>query len=186
MSAMKSFVLAIIVISVFGIEPIAAQNSSAVVKGVRAGWHYAGMYRSGNQIYDPLNSFYVGFFSESNGSGIINGGSGLEYFQNGFENSNGNFRMHTLSIPFYIKPQIGPVYATGGFSLNFKLADNREDFSTVSDPKFFDIPLHLGLGLQLGPIRGEVKYFWGLFDAANIQGRAYKHQYLQAGLGLSF
>lgn len=184
---MKSFLFALIVTGLLGFSPIKAQDSRAVVKGVRAGWHYAGMFRSGNQVYDPLNTFYVGFFSESNGKGLINGGSGLEYFQNGFTNSNGNFRMHTLSVPFYVKPQIGPIYATGGFSLNFKLGDNREDFpNQVSDTKFFDIPLHLGLGLQLGPIRGEVKYFWGLLDAANIQGRAYKHQYLQAGLGLSF
>jgi len=184
---MKSYIFALIIFCAFGISSIKAQKSSSLVKGVRAGWHYAGMFQSGNQIHDPLNTFYVGFFSESNSSGRINGGSGLEYFQNGFESAGKLFRMHTLSIPFYVKPKLGPIYATGGFSLNFSISDNQDDFpSQVSDTEWFDIPLHLGLGLQLGPIRGEVKYFWGLFEAATIQGKAYNNQYLQAGLGFSF
>lgn len=184
---MKAYLFAITALCFLGISPSKAQKSSSLVKGVRAGWHYAGMFRSGDQINDALNTFYVGFFSESASSGVINGGSGLEYFQNGFESAGKLFRMHTLSIPFYVKPKLGPVYATGGFSLNFSISDNQDDFPIqVSNTEWFDIPLHLGFGLQLGPIRGEVKYFWGLFDAATIQGRAYNHQYLQAGLGFSF
>jgi len=184
---MKAYIFLLIALCFLGISLTKAQKSPSVVKGVRAGWHYAGMFRSGDQINDPLNTFYVGFFSESNSSGVINGGSGLEYFQNGFESAGKLFRMHTLSVPFYVKPKLGPVYATGGFSLNFSISDNQDDFPLqVSNTEWFDIPLHLGLGLQLGRIRGEVKYFWGLFEAVTIQGRAYNHQYLQAGLGLSF
>lgn len=161
-------------------------SSATFNKGIRAGWHYAGMFRSGTQKFDNLNSFYVGFFSEAKASDILWAGSGLEYFQNGFENSTGNFKMHTISVPFYVKPKIGPVYGTAGFALNFKLGDNREDFpSRINDTKFFDLPLHVGLGVQLGPIMVEARYHWGLFDAANLDGAGHKNQYLQAGLGLS-
>lgn len=189
---MKSTVLLALIWGLFAFSPdLTAQSSGGsgveITKGVRAGWHYAGMFRNGNQKFDNLNSFYVGFFSEGKSTGFLGAGSGLEYFQNGFEKDGQTFRMHTLSIPFYVKPTIGPIYGTAGVSLNFKLTDNREDFPTqVVDTKIFDLPLTLGLGVQLGPIIGEARYFWGLFDAATVDGSGHKNQYLQVGLGLKF
>ncbi|MDX5327041.1 MAG: hypothetical protein LPK80_12365 [Bacteroidota bacterium] len=184
---MKTIKLSFLVALLFVGNEVFSQNSGGYSKGIRAGWHYAGMFRSGDQQFSNLNSFYVGFFNEFKSSGLIGGGSGIEYFQNGFENQSGNFRMHTLSLPVYIKPQIGPIFGTAGFSFNFKLGDNREDFpNVITDTKFFDIPLTLGLGVQLGKIQVEARYFWGLFDAAYINGRGYKNQYLQLGGALSF
>ena len=95
--------------------------------------------------------------------------------------------MHVISLPIYVKPQIGPVFGTAGFALNFKLGDNREDFpGQVADTRFFDIPLTLGAGVQFGPIVIEGKYYWGLFNAAGIDGLMHKNQYLQAGVAFMF
>lgn len=172
-----------------------AQGSSASTQefeaGVKAGWHYANMYRSGSSVTNNLNSFYVGLFSERSVNERLAVASGLEYFQNGFQSSDGSFRMHTLSLPTSLKIKLGPVYIGGGFGLNFKLGDNREDFPggevtdiRITDTYFFDIPLSAGFGLRLGRLQVDAKYNWGMFQAANINGYGYKNQYFQLGLGL--
>ena len=185
---MKAILYLFMVSFIFLSSQSHAQSSEmSYSNGIRAGWHYAGMFRSGTQKFSNLNSFYVGLFGETRVSENWSGGSGLEYFQNGFENGNGNFRMHTISLPIYVKPNIGPVYGTAGLALNFKLGDNREDFpNVVTETKFFDIPLTLGAGVELGPVIIEAKYYWGLFNAAYIDGKGHKNQYLQAGLGFKF
>ncbi len=164
-----------------------SDSKSSFKKGIRAGWHYSGMFRNGSQSFDNLNSFYFGLNSEYKASALIYTGSGLEYFQNGFTSGGENFKAHIISLPFYIKPKLGPLYGTAGFALNFKLGDNREDFpNVVGDTRFFDLPVQLGLGASLGPVAVEARYNWGLFDAANINGQAHKYQYLQVGGALRF
>ncbi len=161
--------------------------------GVKAGWQYGNMYRSGNTIGNDLNTFYVGFFSEAVVSENMKAGSGLEYFQNGFDSEVDSlkFKMHTLSLPFYWKYYLGPVYGMAGGAFNFKLGDNREDFpggmqtnDKISKTNFFDLPLSLGLGVEIGRLRVEAKYNWGIIHAAYINGIGYKNHYLQAGMAL--
>ena len=185
---MKIYGLIIIVaISLIPLSNFAQNTAVEISSGIRAGWHTAGMFRSGTQNFNNLQAFYVGFFSESRVSDNWSGGSGLEYFQNGFENATGNFKMHVISVPMYVKPQIGPVFGTAGLALNFKVSDNREDFpGQITDTKFFDLPLTLGAGVQLGPVIIEAKYYWGLFQAATINGSGNKNQYLQAGAAIMF
>ena len=185
---MKNFSITII-LSVFliPVTTLAQDSYPSFAKGIRAGWQNSGMYRSGTQNFDNLNSFYVGIFSESSVSENWSGGSGIEYFQTGFEDVTGNFKMHIISLPIYIKPRIGPVFGTAGLALNFKISDNREDFpGVISDPRFFDLPLTLGGGVQFGPVVVEAKYYWGLFNAANLDGLGHKNRYVQVGAAFMF
>lgn len=161
--------------------------------GIKAGWHNANLYRTGDANYGQLNSFYVGFFTESKSSSKIKVGSAIEYFQNGFDNSDGKFLLHTISLPGYTKVFVGPAYALVGLGLNFRIVDNRQDFpggtqtnTKVTDTKFFDLPVALGVGVELGRFIVEAKYSWGLFNAAYIDGGAHKNRYLQVGGGITF
>ena len=161
--------------------------------GVKAGWHYANLYRNGDANYGELNSFYVGFFSEMQTSSKVKVGSAIEYFQNGFDNSDGKFLLHTISLPGYSKVFVGPAFAIVGLGLNFRIVDNREDFpggqqtqTKVTATKLLDLPVSLGLGIELGRFIVEAKYSWGLFNAAYIDGGAHKNRYLQVGGALTF
>ncbi len=174
---------------------LSAQSSSddsrTFHKGIRAGWQYANMYRSGNTDFNNLNAFYVGIFSEGKVAPLLRVGSSLEYFQNGFNADNETFKMHTISLPFYLKLKLGPLFGTAGFAANFKVADNREDFpggeqttDKITDTKFFDLPLSVGVGAKFLFLQIEAKYNWGLFQAATINGYGYKNQYLQLGMSV--
>ena len=101
--------------------------------------------------------------------------------------------MHTLSLPSVAKVFIGPIYGMAGLAFNFKLTDNREDFPggaqssvRVNQTNFFDIPLSLGLGIQIARFQVEAKYNWGLFNSVYIDGLANKNRYLQVGAAVLF
>lgn len=186
----KTFVL---IFSAFIAITSSAQENKDFKIGLRAGWHSANTYRVGNATYDNLEAFYIGVFSETKASERLSFNSGLEYFQNGFTNSESNFKMHTLSLPSVGKVFVGPVYGLAGLAFNFKLTDNREDFpggaqSTVkiTQTNFFDIPLSLGLGIQIARFQIEAKYNWGLFNSVYIDGLAHKNRYLQVGAAVLF
>lgn len=170
-----------------------AQENNDFRVGLRAGWQSANTYRVGNAAYNNLEAFYIGVFSEKKASERLSFNSGLEYFQNGFTNSESNFKMHTLSLPSVAKVFIGPIYGMAGLAFNFKLTDNREDFPggaqssvRVNQTNFFDIPLSLGLGIQIARFQVEAKYNWGLFNSVYIDGLANKNRYLQVGAAVLF
>ena len=168
----------------------AQEDSDGYKIGVKAGWHYANLYRNGDANYGELNTFYISLFSETETSPGMKFGSAIEYFQNGFDNpEDGKFLLHTISLPAYGKVFIGPAYALVGLGLNFRIVDNRQDFPggiqtniKITDTKLLDLPVALGLGLELGPILIEAKYSWittnylaGTFnsDSNNAEGKIF-------------
>ena len=170
-----------------------SQEELEVSIGLKAGWNSSNTYQSGNATYNNLDAFYVGVFSEIEASEKLRFNSGLEYLQNGFTNSENNFKMHILSLPSVAKVFVGPVYGMGGFALNFKLADNREEFpggeqtvAKITNTNFFDIPLSLGLGIEISRFQIEAKYNWGLFNSVFVDGYANKSRYLQVGAAVLF
>ncbi len=172
-----------------------AQSEEGFNFGIKAGWHNDNMYRTGDANYGELNAFYIGVFSEAEAEpgSKVKVGSAIEYFQNGFDNSDGKFIMHTISLPGYSKIYVGPAFALVGLGLNFRIVDNREDFpggqqtqTKVSATKLLDLPVSLGVGIELGRFIVEAKYSWGLFNAAYIDGGAHKNRYLQVGGGITF
>jgi hypothetical protein len=171
--------------SLVGAQETSSFGGDIYTLGIKGGWQSSNMYRDGNSVYSDLNSFYIGFFNEVKASEKWSGSSGLEYFQNGFEGGGTNFKMHTISIPMAAKLYIGPVYGLVGVALNFRLSDNREDFpNIVTDTRFFDLPLSVGFGARINRFQFDAKYNYGLFSAANVNGRAYKNRYFQIGFGV--
>jgi len=160
--------------------------------GIRAGYHAAMVSIDGNQIAGTvgINTFYVGLFKEKKLVSMLRFGSGLEYFQNGFESNVIDLKrkLHYLSVPLYLKVKLGPVYATGGTALNFKIAENNKFLDETMDPlsdksRIFDMPLQVGLGVKILMISVEARYNWGMI---NLNDFGAKNQYLQVGLAVSF
>jgi len=158
--------------------------------GVRAGWHYAGMFENNEMLNgtEHSNAFYVGVFKEKKLIPLLRIGSGLEYFENGYKiNDNAKREIHTISVPLYLKVKLGPLYVTGGTGFNFRISEELPG-NALLDPlnnektNFFDMPFQLGAGLKILMFSVEARYNWGIFD---VNGDA-SNQYLQVGFTVSF
>lgn len=188
---MKKFIIITLVL-LSAVQSNFAQDKKPGKFGIRAGWHAAIIVLDGAQIAttDPLNTFYVGIFKEKKLVPMLRFGSGLEYFQNGFESNLIDLqrKLHYLSVPLYLKVKLGPIYATGGTALNFKIAENTKFLDASMDPlteksKIFDLPLQAGLGVKILMLSLEARYNWGMLNLNDIGS---KNQYFQLGLAVSF
>ncbi|MCK5856408.1 MAG: outer membrane beta-barrel protein [Bacteroidales bacterium] len=159
--------------------------------GLRGGYQLSNIYNGGNSLNkDPLNSFYVGMFTEQRIVPMLSFGSGSEYSQIGSMTDNNNkVVMHYLSIPTYLKFKIGPFFAIGGASASFKVYEQHFHTDAIQDPfekaGWFDIPVYAGVGLQFLMIRIEARYNWGTFNLYDSPNDGYKNQYLQLGLAVA-
>ena len=185
----KKLIITIVIFS--AMMAVNAQNKKSSKFGIRAGWQSAEMIRDGKSLEttEPLNSFYVGVFKEKKLIPMLHFGGGVEYFQNGFQSKLIDYqrKLHYISVPLYLKAKLGPVYATGGTALSFKVSESNVIFDGVTDPigeksNVFDMPLQLGLGIKILMISIEGRYNWGLLDINN----GVKNRYFQLGLGMSF
>ena len=167
------------------------QKSKDRVGGIRFGAHTATMMKDGDtpDSSNYLNSFYVGFFRDNKLAPMLFFGSGLEYFQNGFEYTRNSKRvLHTVSVPLDLKVKLGPIFALGGIAANFKVSeklvvgDNKYDPGENQKSHWFDAPVFLGAGVKILFITIEGRYHWGIVEARN----EYFNRYFQLGLGLSF
>ena len=163
-----------------------AQKSSKF--GIRAGWSSASMFENGSELpgAEPLNSFYIGVFKEYKLIPMLHAGGGLEYLQNGFEykDIDQQSKLNYLSVPLYLKVKLGPVYATGGTALNFKVNESGVSPPSVEKSNVFDLPLQVGIGVKILMFSVEARYNWGLLEVYN--NAPAKNQYLQVGAAVSF
>ncbi len=187
---MKKIIIVLVLLSAF--QSTFAQDEKPQKIGIRAGYQSSIINVDGYQAASivALNSFYVGAFKEKKLIPMLYFGSGLEYFQNGFESNSIDLKrkLHYLSVPLYLKVKFGPVYATGGTALNFKVAENNKFLDTTTDPlteksNWFDMPLQAGLGVKILMVSLELRYNWGMINLNDIGA---KNQYLQLGLAVSF
>ena len=186
----KNIMITLVLLS--AVQSSFAQDDKPGKIGIRAGYHAAMISIDGDQIAGTvgLNAFYVGLFKEKKLVPMLRFGSGLEYFQNGFESNLIDLqrKLHYLSVPLYLKVKLGPVYATGGTALNFKVAENNKFLDESMDPlseksKIFDMPLQLGLGFKILMLSVEARYNWGMLEINDVGA---KNQYLQLGIAVSF
>ena len=160
--------------------------------GIRAGYSASNIYDgSGTMNKDILGSFYVGFFKEHRIIPMLKFGSGLEYSQLGsMENSDNKITLHYLSIPLNIKFKIGPIYALAGASAAFKVGEKWTIGGSKIDPlenaNWFDVPVHVGLGVQILMLRIEARYHWGKMELYDAPIDGYKTQAFQLGLAVAF
>ena len=190
---MKKVTFLLIFVLIAGTYFTQAQDkkSKDKVGGIRFGAHAATLVKDGSSpdSSNYMNSFYVGFFRDNKIAPMLFLGSGLEYFQNGFEYTKNSKRvLHTISVPLDLKVKLGPVFALAGIAANFKvsekivLGDNKYDPSDDAKFHWFDAPVFLGVGVKIFFITIEGRYHWGIVDAKN----EYFNRYFQLGLGLSF
>ena len=185
--------LSIIILVVLGaVLSTYAQDKKSGKFGIRAGYHSSIIMVDGAQFASTvaLNSFYAGFFKERKLVPMLHFGMGLEYFQNGFESNLIDLqrKLHYVSAPLYLKVKLGPVYATGGTALNFKVAENNNLGDTSGDPlaeksKVFDLPLQAGVGVKILMVSLEARYNWGMLEINDIGA---KNQYFQLGAAVFF
>ena len=174
----------------------AQDDDKDITKGVRAGWQYSNLFESGDsEGTTNLSSFYVGIFGEKKLIPMLRFGSGIEYSQVGTVSSDlddTKYVLHYVGVPLYLKVKLGPVFALGGASANFKVGEKftflGEDLELDSDAKanVFDVPLFLGLGVKILMFNLEARYYWGTLDVNKSDDISIKSQYLQIGAGISF
>ena len=136
-----------------------------------------------------LSSFYVGFFREQPLKGIFSSNAGIEYFQNGQKFDGDSRRLiHTLSIPVNVKVKIGPAFAVGGITANFKAAEryvnNGEKIKPEKGNKanWFDSAAFAGAGVKISVFMVEARYHWGLVN----MGNGLHNRYFQIGGAILF
>lgn len=182
-----NILLLILTLMLSSFMPMHAQDeSSGLDFGIRGGWNYSGIYYKGDRYYAPLNSFYVGLFSEAYSSKYMNTGWGVEFMQIGFEDNNQIFENMSLSFPFYLKPQLGPVFMKIIAGLNLRLTDNSNEFSQIKESGLLDVPIGIGAGIQIDPVFLEFRYLRGIFSPLSIGGSGFEYRYMQLGFGLFF
>lgn len=161
------------------------------IGGIRAGYHSANQFIDGDKIggFDPLNSFYVGFYKTNRIVPILNWEFGAEYFKNGAISGNNKYELHYLSVPLDLKVKLGPVFVLGGLAPSFKVAEKWDLNGTKYDPtgdeksEWFDAPVLVGVGFEILMFKIEARYHWGLME---LSDDGTKNQYLQIGAGVSF
>lgn len=156
--------------------------------GIRAGYLLSTSDLDGTSA---LHGFYAGFAHDRplGQSKIFWGHGGTEYTQAGWQITDDTFhRLHYISLPSALKVKLGPVFVQGGLAFNFKVAErvyiDGEDAKTDENKsRFFNLPVHAGLGLMLGPVTVEARYNYGLLK---VHDDGYHVGYLQLGAGLFF
>ncbi|MCX6234501.1 MAG: outer membrane beta-barrel protein [Bacteroidetes bacterium] len=158
--------------------------------GIRAGYQNAAMYSKDYSMWNhSLNSFYIGGYKEVKFFPFMHFGAGLEYFINGNQiDADNKLLLHYLSVPLDLKFKLGPLYAMGGLSANFKVGEKVYVQGIKMDPQegnktgVFDASAFLGAGVNIFMIGIEARYHFGLMDVNN----GYHNNYLQIGLTLHF
>lgn len=173
-----------------------AQKDPYYTGGIRFGYNHSYIFNEGSEVggTESLQSFYVGTFGYYKLSKRFWVGSGLEYVQNGYlDNSHSakdvKVKLHTISWPQMARFNVGPVFGLAGFAINIKVDETRWDdagnkYEVTPDYDWFDSPVFLGLGVQLGVFVIEARYNWGVWDIDN--GLGTHTRYAQLGGALSF
>ena len=158
--------------------------------GVRGGYQRSTIANDGDQVGDPLGSFYLGVFrNQVLGAEFLKLHTGLDYFTAGYKNDSDNLhKMSYLAVNAALRAYLGPVFIQGGLSTNFKLSekyreDGDDDLDDDDKVKFLNVPIHGGLGVQFSRITLEARYYYSLWDINDTGDRL---AYLQVGAGLSF
>lgn len=158
---------------------------------IRAGWQYSS-YRNGNVVndYQPLSSFYAGYYRDNKIIPMLRLGTGIEFSQVGqISDVSPSITLSYLSIPIDLKLKLGPLFVLGGGAFAFKVAEKWEEDGEKYTPttnlkaSTFDIPLFLGLGLKFWFVSVEARYYWGMIE---LDSAGNKTEYLQVGAAINF
>ena len=194
MRKLKLLLLAII-LAAPTLNVFAQDEDPDIIKGARIGWQMSNIYNKGEALGDNLSSFYVGVFGEKKLVPLLRLGLGLEYNSVGFNVAGINdtkYVRHSLAVPAYLKVKLGPVFVLGGVEPNIAIAekvtllgqeiDLEKDISTSS----FDLPIIVGLGLQISIVTIEARYHYGTMNIYENPTTTFTQNYFQVGGAISF
>ena len=190
MKTIQLFVLTLLITG-FSFSSYAGGKDDEKQLGIRAGYQLSNIYDGSSSLNsNGLSSFYVGFFREQKVAPLLSFGTGFEYSQIGsMQDSDNKIVMHYLSIPVNFKVKLGPVYALAGASAAFKVADKWTVLGVKTDPivkaNWFDVPVHVGVGVQVLSFRVEARYHWGMLSLYESPLDGYKNQAFQLGVGIA-
>jgi hypothetical protein len=185
------FYFAVVLIALMTSGLSAQDENKDRIGGIRAGYNAASMYMDDNEypISEVHTGFYAGFYRDNKIIPLLHFGTGLEYVQNGVQfNADNKRTLHYLSMPIDLRVKVGPVFALGGISPSFKVAEKVIEVGTPRNPgsddksAIFDAPLYIGAGVKILFFTVEARYHWGLLEVYN----GYYNRYFQIGAGLSF
>ncbi len=149
--------------------------------GARAGWQISTLDYDGDKT-DPISSFYLGVYRETQIVPLLRYSLGIEYMQAGgmldYVPDQKKYKIGYIGVPVNLKAKVGPIFAIAGSGINFKISET----DLGEDTKAIDIPAFAGLGFNILIFNIEARYHWGLLE---IQEKT-KNNYLQIGLGVNF
>jgi len=191
---MKKGLLVYLLVTALGLgHTVAAQDEvefdeeivyeGEIERGIRAGWQQSIIVINNEKVFtDPLNSFYIGFFTTDSIASFLKFEGGFEYYQAGGKTKDldTELKLHYISVPLSLKFKLGPVYALGGVSGSVNLmGDYKRNGEDVGDKDFttFNAGAHIGGGVKFYRLGIEARYNWGIIDV--YQG--YKTNHLQIG-----
>lgn len=148
--------------------------------GVRAGYQNTHMVVDGSKIGSSGNSFFVNVYKDSRILPFLHFHSGIQYSQAESTINGNDYQINYLGAPLGLKAKVGPIYAIGGATVNFKLSENNEPWDESA--KRYDTNLFLGAGLNILFLNVNARYAWGLTDV----NRGIHNNAFQLGLGIRF
>lgn len=159
--------------------------------GIRAGFQTATTVNGGNRVQGSIPGWYLGAFTEDRLAlkGGLKWHSGVEYVRVGHEQNSQNFRrVNYLAVPMGLKfTLLRKVYAQGGISPSFKVGEKyvvggNDALNSNTRSSVFDLPMHIGAGVNLGRIDLDGRYNIGLISVNSGN----RNRYFQLGGAFRF
>lgn len=154
-------------------------------KGFRAGLNVSWLRGNGGKIGSGLSTPYFGAFMYEKLAPLVRIGSGLEYFQMGYDSP--RYVIHYAEMPLNVRVDAGPMIITAGSGFRLKLWDRMEYNGVMgsvdaSFDQWYDVPARLGIGYKFLIVGMELRYNIGLVDL----GYGYYNHNLQFGAFIEF
>jgi len=154
-----------------------------------AGWSNADLTQDDSST-DTRNGFFAGVRKDIKIIPMLHLNTGLLYVQKGASIDFGgsgkeDFKLDYLDIPVGLKLKVGPVFATGGVSANFRLSSQFAG-EKVDDINGFELASSLGVGVKLLIFSLDLRWNNSFGDIVkDNEGSDIRNSYFLIGLGVS-
>lgn len=154
-----------------------------------AGWSNADLTQNDSST-DIRNGFFAGVRKDFKIIPMLFLNTGLLYVQKGASidylgEGKDDLKLDYLDIPLGLKFKIGPVFATGGVSANFRL-NSSFDGEKIDNIKPFDLTSSVGIGAKFLMLSVDLRWNHSLGDIVeNNENADINNSYFLIGLGVS-
>jgi len=154
-----------------------------------AGWSNSTFTGDNTNMLENRNGFFAGVRKDFKLIPFLKLNTGVLFTQQGagFKNEDiADYELSYIDVPVGLKFKLGPIFATGGLSANFKIGEDIGDVPENQDPdiKAFDMVYSVGLGVKILMISLDLRWNNSFIDITRADGEA-KNSYFLVGLGFS-